>query len=76
VAFGVTFVAIRSGGAATSHAATSTAKKATTAAKPAQTKPQTQTTTQTTTQSQQSFFGNSNVGSSSGAAPNVSSSTS
>jgi hypothetical protein len=68
VAFGVTFVAIRSGGAATS-----TAKKATTAAKQTQTKTQTQTTN---AQSQQSFFGNSNVGSSSGAAPSVSSSTS
>jgi hypothetical protein len=65
VAFGVTFVAIRSGGAATSS---STATKT-------QTEAQT-TAQQTTTQSQQSFFGNSSVGSSSGAAPSVSSSTS
>ena len=63
VAFGVTFIAIRSGGAATA------AKTSTTVAK----KTQAQTTT---TQSQQSFFGNSSVGSPSGAAPSVSSSTS
>ena len=62
VAFGVTFVVIRSGGAAT--------------AKLVQTKTQTQAQTTQVTQSQQSFFGNSSVGSSSGAAPNVSSSTS
>ena len=73
VGFGVTFVAIRSGGAATSHAAVSTAKKATTHVK----QTQTQTAqTQTTTQSQPSFFGNSSVGSASGAVPSVSSSTS
>jgi hypothetical protein len=64
VAFGVTFVAIRSGGAATSNIAV----------KQTQTKNQSQTTTES--DSEQSFFGNSGVGSSSGAAPNVSSSTS
>src|SRR6266550_3971559 len=65
VAFGVTFVAIRSGGAAaTSNSAVEQAETTT------------QTQTQTTTQSQQSFFGSSGVGSSSGAAPSVSSSTS
>jgi hypothetical protein len=63
VAFGVTFVAIRSGGAATPN----------TAVKQTQTKTQAQTAT---TQSEQSFFGDSNVGSASGAAPSVSSSTS
>jgi hypothetical protein len=62
VAFGVTFVAIRSGGVATSNTAATTTK--------------TSTTTANQTQSQQSFFGNSSVGSSSGAAPSVSSSTS
>jgi hypothetical protein len=63
VAFGVTFVAIRSGGAAaTSNTAVDQGE--------------TTTQTQTTTQSQQSFFGSSGVGSSSGAAPSVSSSTS
>jgi hypothetical protein len=66
VAFGVTFVAIRSGGAATSN----------TAVKQTQTRPKTQAQAQTTTESEQSFFGSSSVGSSSGAAPSVSSSTS
>jgi hypothetical protein len=60
VAFGATFVAIRSGGAATPNTApTSTTVDA-----------------ESTPSSQQSFFGNSSVGSSSGAAPSVSSSTS
>jgi hypothetical protein len=62
VAFGVTFVAIRSGGAATSNTVV--------------TPTPTQTQTQTNTESEQSFFGESGVGSSSGAAPSVSSSTS
>jgi hypothetical protein len=61
VAFGLTFVAIRSGAAATPN----------TAVKQTQTQAQT-----TTTQSEQSFFGDSNVGSASEAAPSVSSSTS
>ena len=64
VAFGVTFVAIRSGAAATSN----------TVVNQTQTKTQTQTTTEN--DGEQSFFGDSGVGSSSGAAPSVSSSTS
>ncbi len=63
VAFGTTFVAIRSGGAATSN----TAPTSTTS---------TSDDAETTPSSQQSFFGNSSVGSSSGTAPSVSSSTS
>jgi hypothetical protein len=64
----VTFVAIRSGGAATSN----------TVVTPTQTKTQTQaqTTTGDESDNEQSFFGESGVGSSSGAAPSVSSSTS
>ena len=61
VAFGVTFVAIRS------NTAVSTAKKSSTVTNPTQA---------TTTQSREDFFGNSSVGSPSGAAPSVSSSTS
>ena len=64
VAFGVTFVAIRSGAAATSN----------TVVNQTQTKTQTQTTTEN--DGEQSFFGNSSVGPPSGAAPSVSSSTS
>jgi hypothetical protein len=63
VAFGATFVAIRSGGAATPN----TAPTSTTS---------TTDDGESTPSSQQSFFGNSSVGSSSGAAPSVSTSTS
>jgi hypothetical protein len=66
VAFGVTFVAIRSGAAATSN----------TVVNQTQTKTQTQMQTTTENDGEQSFFGDSGVGSSSGAAPSVSSSTS
>jgi len=63
VTFGVTFIAIRSGGAVTPNTApiskTSTTNDA-----------------ETTTQTQRSFFGNSSVGSASGSAPSVSSSSS
>jgi hypothetical protein len=64
VAFGVTFVAIRSGAAATSNTVVN------------QTQTKTQTQAKTENDGDQSFFGNSSVGSSSGAAPSVSSSTS
>ena len=63
VAFGTTFVAIRSGSEATSNTAP-TSKTSTT------------DDAEATPQTQQSFFGSSSVGSSSGAAPSVSSSTS
>jgi hypothetical protein len=66
VAFGVTFVAIRSGGAATSN----------TVVNQTQTKTPTQAQATTGDESEQSFFGNSSVGPSSGAAPSASSSTS
>jgi hypothetical protein len=64
VAFGVTFVAIRSGAAATSNTVVN------------QTQTKTQTQAKTENDGDQSFFGNGSVGSSSGAAPSVSSSTS
>jgi hypothetical protein len=63
VAFGTTFVAIRSGGAVTPN----TAPTSTTS---------TSDDAETAQSSQQGFFGNSSVDSSSGAAPSVSSSTS
>jgi hypothetical protein len=66
IAFGVTFVAIRSGGAATSNPAVNQT----------QTKTRAQAQPTTGDESDQSFFGNSSVSPSSGAAPSVSSSTS
>jgi carbohydrate-binding DOMON domain-containing protein len=70
VAFGVTFVAIRSGGAATSNTAVNQTQTQT------PTKTQTQATTDNENDNEQNFFGSSSVGSPSGAAPSVSSSTS
>ena len=73
VAFGVTFVALRDGRAASSSSNTK-AQAATTSK--ASTSAASKTVTQTQMQTQSSLLGSSNIGSASGAAPSVSSSTS